>query len=131
MDIKHEFVEANGIRFHYVRAGKGPLVILLHGFPEFWYGWRHQIPALAEQFQVVVPDLRGYGQTERPLDIEAYHPTVLADDIVALIQALGHEKADIVGHDWGGGIAWNVAIRHPEVVNRLVVLNCPDPLYLS
>lgn len=127
LDIKHEFIEANGIRFHYVTAGKGPLVILLHGFPEFWYGWRHQIPALAEHFQVVAPDLRGYGQTERPIGVQAYSPRILADDIAALVHGLGHEKAHIVGHDWGGGVAWNVARNHPEVVDRLVVLNCPHP----
>jgi len=124
---KHEFIHANGIRIHYVTAGKGPLVILLHGFPEFCYAWRHQIPVLAEHFQVVAPDLRGYGETERPLNVSDYRPSVLVEDVSALIKALGHEKAHIVGHDWGGGIAWRTALDQPQVVDRLAVLNCPHP----
>lgn len=124
---KHEFIRANGIRTHYVTAGKGPLVVLLHGFPEFWYAWRHQIGELAEHFQVVVPDLRGYGDTERPPNISDYDSSHLVLDIAGLIEALGHKKAHLVGHDWGGAVAWRLAMQQPQLVDRLVVLNCPHP----
>lgn len=124
---RHEFVEANGIRFHVVTAGEGPLVLLLHGFPQFWYGWRHQIPALARKFRVVAPDLRGYGDTDKPPRVADYRTGVLAADVVALVRALGADKAHVVGHDWGGGVAWVTALEHPEVVDRLAVLNCPHP----
>ncbi len=124
---KHEFIEAHGIRMHYVTAGKGPLVILLHGFPQFWYSWRHQIPALAEQFQVVVPDLRGYGDTDRPVAVADYRSKLLAEDVVGLVHGLGQKRAHIVGHDWGGVAAWMTALQYPEVVDHLVVLNCPHP----
>lgn len=128
---KLEFVQANGIRIHYVTAGEGPLVVLLHGFPEFWYAWRHQIPALAKKFQVVAPDLRGYGETERPPNVSDYQGHLLVGDVAGLIHALGHEKAHIIGHDWGGGIAWKTALSQPEVINRLVILNCPHPYILA
>src|SRR5262245_44964642 len=100
--LRHRFVQANGVRFHLVEAGPddGPLVVLLHGFPEFWYGWRSQIPALAERFRVVAPDLRGYNLTEKPAD--GYDVEMLASDVPALIQALGARRAHVVGHDWGG-----------------------------
>jgi len=124
---KHEYAEVNGIKMHYVTAGKGPLVILLHGFPQFWYSWRHQIPALSDKFCVVAPDLRGYGDTEKPQNISDYDKSILAKDIADLIHALGYQKADIVGHDWGGGVAWTLTIEHPECVDHLVVINSPHP----
>src|SRR5688572_14688213 len=125
--VRHRFVEANGVHFHVVEAGDGsrPLVLLLHGFPEFWYGWRAQIPALAERFRVVVPDLRGYNLTSKPAS--GYEYQSLSSDVPALIRALGAERAHMVGHDWGGMVAWGAAIFHPEVVDRLVVLNAPHP----
>jgi pimeloyl-ACP methyl ester carboxylesterase len=126
-DWKHEFIEANGIRFHYVTAGEGPLVVLLHGFPQFWYAWRHQIPQLAERFKVVAPDLRGYGDTSKPPHVADYRTGALAADVAALVRAFGRDKAHIVGHDWGGGVAWTTALEHPVVVDRLAVLNCPHP----
>ena len=125
--FRHEFVSANGIRFHVVTAGEGPLVVLLHGFPQFWYAWRHQIPALATRFRVAVPDLRGYGQTEKPPRVSDYKLDTLSQDVAELIHALGEKKAHIVAHDWGGAIAWDVAMRRPEVLDRLAVLNCPHP----
>ena|ERR1700731_3163626 len=98
----HHFVETNGIRMHYVEAGSGPLVVLCHGFPESWYSWRHQIAALAEAgFRVVVPNQRGYGQTDRPEAVDAYSIFHLAGDIVGLINGLQERSAAIVGHDWG------------------------------
>jgi len=127
--LRHRFVEANGVRFHVVEAGfesdNRPLALLLHGFPEFWYGWRAQIPALAARFRVVAPDLRGYNLTSKPAD--GYDYTTLAGDVPALIRALGAERAHVVGHDWGGAIAWAAATLHSEVVDRLVILNAPHP----
>jgi pimeloyl-ACP methyl ester carboxylesterase len=124
--LRHRFVEANGLRFHLVEAGSGPLVLLLHGFLDFWYGWRAQIPVLAQQFRVVVPDLRGYNLTDKPPS--GYDPDTWGADIAALIRALGEERAHLVGHSWGGIVAWDAATLHPETVNRLVILNAPHPL---
>jgi epoxide hydrolase 4 len=126
--FRHEFVSANGIRFHVVTAGEGPLVVLLHGFPQFWYAWRHQIPALATRFRVAVPDLRGYGQTDKPPRVADYAIATLSRDIAELVNALGEKKAHVVAHDWGGGVAWDLVGRYPEVVDRLAVLNCPHPV---
>lgn len=99
---RHRFIETNGIRMHLAEQGVGPLVVLCHGFPECWYSWRHQLPALAEAgYHAVAPDLRGYGQTDRPASIEAYNILPLVGDMVGLVHALGEERATIVGHDWG------------------------------
>jgi pimeloyl-ACP methyl ester carboxylesterase len=124
-------VEVNGVRLHCVVEGEGPLVILLHGFPETSRAWRKQMPALADRFLVVAPDLRGFGASDKPKGIAAYRTSVVADDIVALIHAFDAERAHVVGHDWGGGIAWTVATTHPEAVDRLVVLNCPHPAVMQ
>ena len=123
--LRHRFVEANGLRFHVVEAGSGPLVLLLHGFPEFWYGWRNQIPALARHFRVVAPDLRGYNLTDKPAT--GYDYETLVGDVPALIRALGAERAHVVGHDWGGMPAWGAAAFRPDVVDRLVIMNSPHP----
>ncbi len=123
--LVHRFVEANGVRFHVVEAGQGPLVLLLHGFPEFWYGWRNQIPALASQFRVVAPDLRGYNLTEKPRT--GYEFATLVSDVPALIRALGAVRAHVVGHDWGGVLGWGAAMHFPEQVDRLAILNAPHP----
>jgi pimeloyl-ACP methyl ester carboxylesterase len=126
---KHGHVDANGVRFHYVEAGEGPLVLLLHGFPEFWYSWRHQIGPLAERFHVVAPDLRGYNETEKPRT--GYDVKTLVADTVALAGAFGERTFRLAGHDWGGAIAWATAARHPQAVERLVVLNAPHPTAMS
>lgn len=127
-DWNHRYAVVNGIRLHWVEAGTGPLVVLLHGFPEFWYSWRHQIPALAEAgFRVVAPDLRGYNESEKPAGIRRYRLETLADDVLAIIHALGQERCAVVGHDWGGAIAWFLAMRHPQAVENLIVLNAPHP----
>jgi pimeloyl-ACP methyl ester carboxylesterase len=120
-------LRVNGVRLHCVEEGKGPLVLLLHGFPQTSYAWRKQIPALAKRFRVVAPDLRGYGRSEKPPHVVNYRTTLLVEDVVALVHELGAERAHVVGHDWGGGIAWSVAQQHPDVVDRLAVLNCPHP----
>ncbi|MBI4588398.1 MAG: alpha/beta hydrolase [Candidatus Rokubacteria bacterium] len=124
----HRFVEANGLRFHCVTAGEGPVVLLLHGFPEFWYSWRHQIPALAAAgFTVVAPDLRGYNDSDKPEGIEAYRISEIVEDVAGLIRAFGQEGALVVGHDWGGAAAYAFAMLHPEMTRALAVLNCPHP----
>jgi pimeloyl-ACP methyl ester carboxylesterase len=123
--LAHRFVEANGVRFHCVEAGSGPLVILLHGFPEFWYAWRHQLPSLAERSRVVAPDLRGYNLSDKPAG--GYALEQLVADVAALISALGAERASLVGHDWGGAIAWATAMWAPSRVDRLAILNAPHP----
>jgi pimeloyl-ACP methyl ester carboxylesterase len=128
MSAEFSTVEANGLRFHYAQSGSGPLVLLLHGFPEFWYGWRRQIPALAEAgFRVVAPDLRGYNRTDQPRSVGDYALPVLVNDVIALIAALGERTASVVGHDWGGVIAWYVAMHAPESVSRVAILNAPHP----
>ncbi len=122
---RHHDIMTNGIRMHYVMQGDGPLLILLHGFPEFWYSWQHQIPVLAQHFTVVAPDLRGYNDTEKPRT--GYRIATLLRDIVGLIKGLGYEQAVIVGHDWGGALAWQFAIRYPQMTARLIGLNAPPP----
>lgn len=124
---KHEYADVNNIRMHYVTQGKGPLMLMLHGFPEFWYSWRHQIPVMARRFKVVAPDMRGYNQTEKPVGVANYRIETLGRDVAGLIRALGYEKAVVVAHDWGGGVAWPFAMTYPEMVDRLIVLNCPPP----
>jgi epoxide hydrolase 4 len=123
---QHRDIITNGIRMHYVTQGSGPLVVLLHGFPEFWYSWRYQIPFLAEHgFTVVAPDLRGYNDTDKPR--KGYDVATLLRDIEGLIKGLGYEKAIIVGHDWGGALAWAFAIYYPHMSSRLIVMNAPHP----
>lgn len=122
-DCVEGYVIANGQRLHYVSAGAGPLAILLHGFPEFWYSWRATIPALARFRRVVALDMRGYNLSDKPA--EGYDIATLSTDIRCVIEALGERQADIIGHDWGGAIAWVVAMREPECVRRLIVLNAP------
>lgn len=124
-------MQANGLRFHYVTAGEGPLLLLLHGFPQFWYAWRHQIPVLAKKFRVVAPDLRGYNETDKPKRVRDYRLDVLATDVVALTHALGEKTAYVAGHDWGGMVAWTAAANHPDVVTKLAVLNIPHPRQMS
>lgn len=125
-DLSHHYIPVNGIRMHYVTAGSGvETVVLLHGFPEFWYSWRHQIAALAPHFRVVAPDLRGYNETERraPFDL-----STLQADVLGLIAALGGEPVHLVGHDWGGGLAWLIAMNHPRALRSLAVCNAPHPV---
>lgn len=128
--LEHKFIETNGVRLHVVLAGPadGPLLILLHGFPEFWYGWRRQIEPLAQAgFRVVVPDQRGYNLSEKPDGVNAYAIDVLARDVTGLIEALGRQQACLAGHDWGAAVAWHTAARYPERVQKLVILNVPHP----
>jgi len=131
-ELRDGFADVGDVRLHYVEAGSGPLVVLLHGFPEFWFGWRLQIAQLAAAgFRVVAPDLRGYNESSRPDGVKAYAADKLADDINGLIHALGAESAFLVGHDWGGTVAWTTAMNHPEVVDRLVILDAAHPRTLG
>ena len=131
-DIRDGYAELGDVRMHYVEAGDGPLVLLLHGFPEFWYGWRKQIAPLVEAgFRVVAPDLRGYNLSSKPDDFADYSADKLATDVRRLIRELGAESAMVVGHDWGGTVAWTLAMNHPEVVDRLAILNAAHPRRLA
>jgi pimeloyl-ACP methyl ester carboxylesterase len=120
------------IELHVVSRGEGPPVVFLHGFPEFWYSWRHQIEALsAAGFQAIAPDLRGYNLSDKPTGVGAYRTKHLVGDVAGLIRAMGHEKAHVVSHDWGGAVAWHFAEAYPEMVEKLVVLNCPHPALMA
>jgi pimeloyl-ACP methyl ester carboxylesterase len=121
------YVNSNGVKLHYVTAGKGPLLVMLHGFPDFSYTWRKQIPVLAKQFQVVALDLRGFNKSDQPEGVENYAMEKLTADVSAVIKHFQQEKATILGHDWGGAIAWNFAMHHPDETERVVVLNLPHP----
>ncbi len=125
--IEHRMAAVNGVDLHYVIAGRGPLVVLLHGFPEFWYSWRHQIAPLAQTHTVVALDQRGYNHSSKPAGVAAYALEHLVEDVRALIRHLGHTSATIVGHDWGGVVAWSFAMRYPLATLRLAVLNLPHP----
>ncbi len=125
-EINHRFIETNGIRMHIAEQGDGPLVVLSHGFPESWYSWRHQLPALAEAgYHAVAPDQRGYGQTDRPAPIDAYNIFQLTGDIVGLVHALGEKQAVIVGHDFGAPVAWHCALLRPDMFRAVALLSVP------
>src|SRR5919107_881423 len=131
MKLAHRYADLGDVRLHYVEAGGGPPVLLLHGFPPFWYGWRHQLPALVEAgFRVVAPDMRGYNLSDKPPGVRAYRVELLARDVERLILACGERTASVVGHDWGAIVAWIVAMLHPERVGRLAILNVPHPARL-
>lgn len=128
----HRETRVNGVRLHLVEYGEGPLVVLLHGFPEFWYSWRHQIGALAEAgYRVIAPDMRGYNLSEKPKGLASYRMEALVGDVLGLIKDAGEESAVVVGHDWGGVVAWQVALRHPRVVEKLAILNAPHPVVFA
>jgi pimeloyl-ACP methyl ester carboxylesterase len=119
------YADSDGVKIHYVTAGKGPLLVMIHGFPDYWYSWRDQIPALAKHFQVVAIDMRGYNLSDKPEGVENYTMDKLVGDVVAVLKHFKKEKAVIVGHDWGGGVAWTFAMQHPDKTDRLVILNLP------
>ena len=126
MVVEHRFVESNGIKIHIAEAGAGPLVLLCHGFPESWYSWRHQIKALSEAgYHVIAPDMRGYGQTDRPDAIDQYSLFHLVGDMIGLVNAIGDEPAVVIGHDWGAPIAWHCALFRPDRFHAVVGLSVP------
>ncbi len=120
-------VSEGGVKIHYASLGKGPLVVMIHGFPDFWYSWRHQMDALAQTFQVVAIDQRGYNQSDKPKGVESYDMRLLVGDVAAVIRHLGRDRATIVGHDWGGVVAWQFAMNLPQMTENLVILNLPHP----
>jgi pimeloyl-ACP methyl ester carboxylesterase len=124
--VIHRTLETRRLRLHVAEQGQGPLVLLLHGFPESWYSWRHQLPVLARAgYHVVAPDQRGYGSSDRPQAIDAYDQVTLVEDMVGLLDTLGEEQAIVVGHDWGAPVAWNMALLHPERVRAVVGMSVP------
>jgi pimeloyl-ACP methyl ester carboxylesterase len=130
IDLEAGRVDVGEVSLFVVQAGPpaGPPLVLLHGFPEFWYAWRGAIaPLAAAGFRVIVPDQRGYGDSDKPPDVASYGVDRLGDDVAGLIAALGHERACVAAHDWGGGVAWNLALRHPQRVRKLAVLDTPHP----
>ena len=125
-DVTHRDIKTNGIRMHVAEAGEGPLVVMLHGFPEGWYSWRHQLAALSEGgFHAVAPDQRGYGQTDRPAEIEKYSMLHLVGDVIGLLDALEESQAVVVGHDWGAPVAWSTALWRPDRITGVVGLSVP------
>ena len=127
--VDHRYATNDGVRIHYAIAGpaKAPLAVFLHGFPDFWYSWRQQMAALEDQFRVAALDMRGYNMSDKPKGVENYAMPLLVADVLAVIDAEQAESAIVVGHDWGGAVAWNVAMNHPQRVKLLVILNLPHP----
>ena len=131
-DAKHGTVDNSGVKIHYATLGSGPLVVMIHGFPDFWYSWRHQMAALAGRYQVVAIDQRGYNLSDKPAGQAQYDMSLLVGDVRAVVQQLAKgQRAIIVGHDWGGMVAWRFAMQHPELTGRLIVLNLPHPRGLA
>jgi pimeloyl-ACP methyl ester carboxylesterase len=120
-------VSEGGVKIHYASLGQGPLVIMIHGFPDFWYSWRHQMAALSKNFQVVAIDQRGYNLSDKPKGVENYDMRLLVTDVTAVIKHLKADRATVVGHDWGGVVAWQTALAVPQMVERLIILNLPHP----
>lgn len=123
--VEHRYAENQGVKIHYAVLGEGPLIVMLHGFPDFWYTWRYQMASLSRDYRVGALDLRGYNLSDKPRGIEHYGMRVLLGDVAAVINSEGYESAIVVGHDWGGAIAWQLATRTPGLVERLVILNLP------
>lgn len=125
--VSHHFVENDGVKLHYTAIGEGPLVVMIHGWPDFWYSWHHQMAALGDSFRVVAMDTRGYNRSDQPVGDEHYRFSQLVGDVAAVIRDCGEEKATVVGHDWGGAIAWGMAMSQPAMVERLIICNIPHP----
>lgn len=121
------FADVNGVRLHYVEEGKGPLILFLHGFPEFWYAWKDLLPELGRDRRAVALDMRGYNLSSRPEAVDAYGIPVLVEDVRAVAEQLDAERFVLVGHDWGGVVAWAFAAAHPELLEKLVIINAPHP----
>jgi epoxide hydrolase 4 len=126
--VQHRTADSAGVKIHYAALGKGPLVVMIHGFPDFWYSWRHQMRALADAgYRVAALDLRGYNESDKPKGVEQYAMGLLVEDVAAVLKAEQSSNAVIVGHDWGGAVAWNVAMRKPDITRLLVICNLPHP----
>jgi pimeloyl-ACP methyl ester carboxylesterase len=123
--LKHEYAEVNGVRLHYVTAGKGKLILFVHGFPEFWYEWKNQLLEFGRDYQAVAPDMRGYNLSSKPADVGQYRMKFLVEDLRALAEHLGHKKFILVGHDWGGAVCWAFPLYYPDLLEKLVIINSP------
>ncbi len=130
-DVEHHYVDNNGVNIHYATMGEGPLVVLIHGFPDFWYTWHHQMAGLSDNFTVAALDCRGYNLSDKPEGQENYDMTLLVSDVAAVIRDQGQENSIIIGHDWGGVIAWQFTMSEPEMVEKLIIVNLPHPKPLS
>jgi pimeloyl-ACP methyl ester carboxylesterase len=126
--IRHDYANVNGVRLHYAHAGEGPLILFLHGFPEFWFCWKKQLEDFGRDHLAVAPDLRGFNLSDRPADVKQYKARILIEDIRALAEHLGHAKFVLVAHDWGGAVAWAYAVAHAQTLHRLVIVNSPHPV---
>jgi pimeloyl-ACP methyl ester carboxylesterase len=126
--LEHEYADVNDMRLHYVTAGKGKLIMFLHGFPEFWYEWKNQLAEFGRDYRAVAPDMRGYNLSSKPVEVERYRMKHLVEDVRALAEHLGYKSFILVGHDWGGAVAWPFAMRHPECLEKLIVINAPHPV---
>ncbi|MCB1180370.1 MAG: alpha/beta hydrolase [Leptospiraceae bacterium] len=129
--FEHEYVRTNGVNLHIVKKGNGPLIIFLHGFPEFWYSYRHQLLDFSKDFTAVAIDNRGYNESDKPVGVDSYRLEELVKDVKGIIEYLGFEKCTLVAHDLGGIIAWQLAYSHPEILDNLIILNCPHPMKYS
>jgi len=125
--FESQFADVNGVRLHYVSVGQGKLILFAHGFPEFWGEWENQLDEFGRDHQAVALDMRGYNLSSKPADVEAYHAGHLVDDLRALAEHLGHKKFTLVAHDWGGAVAWSAAMRYPQCVEKLIIINSPHP----
>ncbi len=126
--MEHKFAAVNGIRLHYVTTGTGPLMLFVHGFPEFWYAWINQLREFSRDHQAVALDMRGFNLSDKPAEVKAYRAKQLVEDLRQLILALGHTSCILIAHDWGGAAAWNLAAEHPGLVAKLVIINSPHPV---
>jgi pimeloyl-ACP methyl ester carboxylesterase len=126
-EVTHKHANNDGTRIHYVSIGQGPLVVMIHGFPDYWYSWRHQMSALKDHYQVIAIDQRGYNKSDQPEGVENYSMPFLVSDVAAVIKDTGASQATIVGHDWGGAVAWQVALNLPQITRNLIILNLPHP----
>lgn len=125
--VEHGYADSNGVKIHYAALGDGPLIVFVHGFPDFWYTWRHQMRALCDRFRCVAMDTRGYNLSDKPKGVEHYKLSTLGDDVLSVIRHFGCERAIVCGHDYGGSTAWRLALRHPDRVEKLMILNLPHP----
>lgn len=126
--MESRYASINGVRLHYVRGGSGPLMLFVHGFPEAWFTWQRQLEAFVGSHTVVAPDMRGYNLSGKPAAVKDYRPSMLVEDLRQLILHLGFERCVLVAHDWGGAVAWNFAAAHPQMIDRLIILNAPHPV---
>lgn len=125
--LRHEYAKVNRIRLHYVTAGNGRLILFVHGFPEFWYAWKNQLAEFGQDYLAVAPDMRGYNLSEKPAEVDRYRIKILVEDLRQLAEHLGHKKFTLVGHDWGGAVAWAFALYHPDCLEKLIIINAPHP----